>query len=115
MRIRYLATLAGSLCIAFFTVTIKAQSQSHQDFVCYSGSAKRIVRIISFVHSGRQPRGACRVDYSKDGTTKTLWSSATGLAYCAKRATSLVTRLAEAHYACRLETLGQTDDAEAPH
>ena len=114
MRIRGLATVTGGLCIALFSVAIKAQSQSHQDFVCYSGSEKRIVRIISLVHSGRLPRGACRVDYSKDGVTKKLWSSATGLAFCTKRATRLVTKLAEAHYSCRLETLEQTDNDEAP-
>ena len=114
MRIRYLPRLAGCLCFGLVTVNGKAQSQSHQDFVCSSGLGKRIVSIISVGPSAGQPRGVCRVDYTKGGTTKTLWSSATGLAYCAKRATRLVTKLVEAHYSCRLETVEQTDDAEAP-
>ena len=114
MRFRYLPKLAGCLCFGLVTVNSKAQSPSHQDFVCSSGSVKRIVSIISLGPSDRQPRGACRVDYTKDGATNTLWSSATGLAYCAKQATSLVTRLVEAHYSCRLETVEKTDDAEAP-
>jgi hypothetical protein len=114
MRIRYLPRLAVCLGCSLVAVNAQAQSQSHQDFVCSSGSGKRIVSIISLGPSARQPRGACRVDYTKNGAAKTLWSSATGLAYCAKQATRLVTKLGEAHYSCRLETVGQTDDAEAP-
>jgi len=114
MTFRYLPKLAGCLCFGLVTVNSKAQSQSHQDFVCSSGSVKRIVSIISLGPSDRQPRGTCRVDYTKDGATKTMWSSATGFAYCAKQATGLVTKLVEAHYSCRLETVEQTDDAEAP-
>jgi hypothetical protein len=113
MRIGYLSRLAGCLCFALVT-NGKAQSQSHQDFVCSSGSGNRIVSIVSLAPSAGHPRGACRVDYTRGGVTRTLWSSATGHAYCAKQATRLVTKLVEAHYSCRLETAEQTDDAEAP-
>jgi hypothetical protein len=44
------------------------------------------------------------VEYSKDGVSKTLWSSSTGQAYCLRKATAFVTKLAEAHYSCSLAT-----------
>jgi hypothetical protein len=50
------------------------------------------------------------VDYTKDGATKEMWSSATGHAYCTKQATKLVTKLTEAHYECRLQTPQQPSD-----
>ena len=82
-----------------------AQAPTHQDFSCSLGPAKRIVSIITLPPSDRQPHGACRVDYIKGGTTKTLWSSGTGHAYCIKQATAFVTKLAEAHYSCSLQTV----------
>ncbi|MDP8986573.1 MAG: hypothetical protein M3N97_16330 [Pseudomonadota bacterium] len=51
------------------------------------------------------------MDYTKDGTTRTLWSSETGHAYCAKQATALVTQFAEARYTCHPETVEQADAA----
>jgi hypothetical protein len=113
MRCWYLPRLVACLCFGLVTANSKAQSRSHQDFICSQGPSKRIVSIISFGPSDRQPRGACRVDYTKDGVTRTIWSSETGPSYCAKQATGLVTQLVEAHYSCHLETVDQTDDAEA--
>jgi hypothetical protein len=84
-----------------------ADSQSRQDFSCSMGSMKRVVSIITLSRSDRQPRGICRVDYMKDGATKTVWSSATSRAYCVKQATALVTKLVESHYSCSLQTVEQ--------
>jgi hypothetical protein len=114
MRCWYLPKLAACLCFGLVTANSEAQSQSHQDFICSQGPSKRIVSIISFSPSDRKPRGACRVDYIKNGVTRTIWSSETDLSYCAKQATQLVTTLVEAHYSCHLETVDQTDEAEAP-
>jgi hypothetical protein len=111
---RHLPKLVCCLCYCLLTLNSEAQSQSHQDFICSLGAMTRIVSIVSRGSSDRQRRTACRVDYTKNGATKTLWSSETGLAYCAKRATALVTKLVEAHYSCRLETVEQTGDTEAP-
>lgn len=111
---RYLPKLAGCVYFCLGAINSRAQTQSHQDFVCSLGAEKHIVSIVSLGQSDRRRRAACRVDYTKNGKTKTLWSSATGLAYCAKRATGLVTKLVEAHYSCRVETVEQTDDTEAP-
>src|SRR5882757_94051 len=107
MTCKYLRRIAGCLCIGLVTAPVIAEPQSQQHFICVSGATRRIVTIITFAPSDRQPHGACRVDYTKDGATRTLWTSGSGHAYCAKRATLLVTRLVEAHYACRPETIEQ--------
>jgi hypothetical protein len=105
MMFRCSPQLLGGLLIGLFTSSSQAESQSRQDFSCTLGSMKRIVSIITFAPSDRQPRGACRVDYTKEGVTKEVFSSGTGHAYCTKQATALVTKLGEAHYSCRLQTL----------
>jgi hypothetical protein len=115
MRFSYLLRFAGCLCIGLLIGNANAQSPSHEDFICSSGTTQRIVSIISFGPSEKQPHGACRVDYTKDGKTKTLWSSGTSRAYCTKPATSLVTKLTEAHYSCHPEAVGQPDQAESAH
>jgi hypothetical protein len=66
-----------------------------------------VVSIITAAPSEDHPHGACRVDYTKDGVTKTMWSAKTGRAYCTKRATTLVTKLAESHYSCTLQTAAE--------
>jgi hypothetical protein len=87
----------------------RADSQSRQDFSCSLGGMKRVVSIVTVDPSDKQPRGSCRVDYMKEGTAKTVWSSVTSHAYCVKQATALVTKLAESHYSCSLQTVEQTD------
>ncbi len=64
----------------------------------------RIVSVVTVPPSSAHARGSCRVEYSKDGVSKTLWSSSTGQAYCLRKATAFVTKLAEAHYSCSLAT-----------
>jgi hypothetical protein len=105
MMSKYSARLLGALAIGLLAVSSQAEPQSRQDFSCTLGAMKRMVSIITFAPSQRQPRGACRVDYTRDGVTKQVFSSATGHAYCTKQATALVTKLGEAHYTCRLQTL----------
>jgi hypothetical protein len=108
MMFRYFSRLLGALLIVLFAMSSQAQSQSRQDFSCSLGSMKRIVSIVTFAPSDQQPRGACRVDYTKEGVTKEVFSSATGHAYCTKQATALVTKLGEAHYSCSLQTLEES-------
>jgi hypothetical protein len=105
-RLRQLLIFA---CTGFWAFAAHADSQSRQDFSCSMGAMKRIVSIITVDPSDRQPRGSCRVDYAKDGTAKTVWSSVTSHAYCVKQATALVTKLVESHYSCSLQTVEQTE------
>jgi hypothetical protein len=84
----------------------------HQDFTCTFGTEKRVISVYNDdTANGGGKHGSCRVDYTKGGTTKTLWSSSSDRAYCAQKATSLVTKLAQGRFSCRAATLEQPDEA----
>jgi hypothetical protein len=103
------AFLLGCLMLGLEAGASYAEAPSQQDFLCAQGPTTRIVSIVTIPPSERQPRGSCRVDYTKDRVTKTLWSSSTGHAYCIKKATAFVTTLAEEHYSCSLKTKEQPE------
>jgi hypothetical protein len=84
-------------------------AESHEQFICTSGPVKRVVRI--FNHEAAKERGGCRVDYTKDGKTKTLWSSNNDYAYCVAKAVSLVTKLGQGNFSCKPEAV-QPDEGE---
>jgi len=80
-----------------------------------SGASRRVISVFNLEDpDGRQQRAGCRVDYTKDGVTKTVYTSKTGRAYCAAKAALLVTNLAKGNYACRAQTLEQPADADLP-
>jgi hypothetical protein len=74
-----------------------AQSEAREDYICTSHSVKQLISVIKYAPQG------CRVEYTKDGTTKTLWSSQTNSAYCAVMAARLVTTLVKANFSCKTE------------
>jgi hypothetical protein len=86
---------------------VTAQTQSQEEFLCSFGTDKRVVSLIK-VDAARDPK-ACRVDYTRNGHTTTVWSSTTGYAYCVAKAASLVTKLAEGHYSCKPQSVGDPD------
>jgi len=93
----------------------QAQTESHEDFICTSGPVKRVVSVFNRdIFDGQRRVGGCRVDYTKDGETKTVWSSKTGRAYCATKAASLVTNLVKGNFSCRAETSEQPEEIEPP-
>jgi hypothetical protein len=63
--------------------------------------------VVSLVRADatREPK-ACRVDYTRNGETQTVWSSKTGYTYCVAKAASPVTKLAEGHYSCKPQSVG---------
>jgi hypothetical protein len=99
-----------SLIVLSFVMTpiAIAQSQSNEEFICAFGSDKRMVSVVK-TDAAREPK-ACRVDYTRNGKTTTVWSSKTSYAYCVAKAASLVTKLAEGHYSCRPQSVGAPDD-----
>jgi hypothetical protein len=105
-----MASRLVSLTIFSFVMTpiAIAQTQSNEEFICAFGSDHRIVSVVK-TDSAREPK-ACRVDYTRNGRTTTLWSSKTGYAYCVAKAASLVTKLAEGHYSCKPQSVGAPDD-----
>jgi hypothetical protein len=97
---------AGLAC-----ASTQAQVESHQKFVCASGPVKRVVAIF---HDGKRQSSGCRVDYTKDGETKTVWTSKNDYAYCVAKAVSLVTKLTEGNFSCKPETVEQPEESGTP-
>ncbi|HXO33242.1 MAG TPA: hypothetical protein VN901_12905 [Candidatus Acidoferrales bacterium] len=94
--------------IFLILMTPIAQAQSKEEFICTLGSENRMVSVVK-TDAARAPK-ACRVDYTRNGRTTTLWSSKTGYAYCVAKAASLVTKLAQDHYSCKPQSVGAPDD-----
>jgi hypothetical protein len=81
---------------------------SHEEFVCTSGTQTRVISI----YNGTALGDACRVDYTKDGKTTTVWSSKSDRGYCTTKALALVTKFAESKYSCKPEAVKQPDSNE---
>ena len=96
--------------IFLILMTPIAQAQSKEEFICTLGSENRMVSVVK-TDAARAPK-ACRVDYTRNGRTTTLWSSKTGYAYCVAKAASLVTKLAERHYSCTPQSVGTPDESK---
>jgi hypothetical protein len=82
-----------------------AQSpESRERFVCTSRGSERFIDI--YRRESRAPRGGgCRVDYTRDGVTKQVWSASGDYAYCVKRAVGLVTKLSKGGFVCSPQTV----------
>jgi hypothetical protein len=93
--------------IFLLAITPIAQAQSNEEFICTFGSDTRTVSVVK-TDAALEPK-ACRVDYTRNGRTTTLWSSRAGYAYCVAKAASLVTKLAEGHYSCKPHSIGEPD------
>ncbi len=93
----------------------RAQPEPHQDFICVSGSSRRVVSMFNLdAADAHHPRGGCRVVYTRDGETRTVYTSSTGRAYCAAKAALLVTKLASGNYSCHAATVETPEDAVQP-
>jgi hypothetical protein len=103
-----MASRLVSLIFLSFVMTPITQAQSKEEFICTFGSDNRMVSVVK-TDEAREPK-ACRVDYTRNGRTTTLWASKTGYAYCVAKAASLVTKLAEGHYSCKPQSVGAPDD-----
>jgi hypothetical protein len=96
--------------IFLILMTPITQAQSKEEFICTFGSDNRMVSVVK-TDAEREPK-ACRVDYTRNGRTTTLWSSKTGYAYCVAKAASLVTKLSQGHYSCKPQSVGAPDGPE---
>ena len=103
-------------CLATAGVTsAQAQIQPHEEFICTSGPVKRVVSIVRRnASSDTRELGGCRVDYTKDGSTRTVWTSQKDYAYCVAKAISLVTRLVEGNFSCKPQTTDQPSESDVP-
>jgi hypothetical protein len=111
-RTRVISVLGVGLAAACIGQALLAP---HEKFVCTSGAATRVVSIYSQnASSGEHERGPCRVDYTKDGKTNTLWSSTSDRTFCTKKALSLVTRLIQANYSCKPQSVDLPNEPDPP-
>jgi hypothetical protein len=107
--------LAWVLCLGLGSAgSAQSLTESHEQFLCTSGPAKRLVSIYRNTSGREWGSGGCRVDYTKGGETKTVWSSKNDYAYCTKRALALVTKLTQGNYSCKPETVEPRPEIGSP-
>ena len=83
---------------------VAAQSSVHEDFICTSTSTRRVVSVYNGrTFNGEHHSGACRVDYTRNQMTSTLWSSKSDPAYCTAKAATLITKLVKGNFSCKTQ------------
>ena len=85
---------------------------TRESFLCKSNSEVREIK--TYVSNPPDGAGAtapgCRVDYIKNGTTQTVWSSRSSRTYCNGKASQLVARLEASHFSCSPLRLQRSDE-----
>jgi hypothetical protein len=90
----------------------QSPADAREDFICSSGLERRVISVFNGkAFTGVQSAGSCRVDYTFDGKTKTIWSSKTDPAYCTSKAAELITKLVRGNFSCKTEGAGLVGDA----
>lgn len=113
MKLMQIGLVFAVWTIAANAAGAQAQAESRERFVCTFGSSHRFIDIYRLAAGG--PRGGgCRVDYTRDGVTRRLWSANGDYAYCVKRAVGLVTTLSRGKFSCRPQTAEAPDGAGSP-
>lgn len=95
------------------TCTVRAQptcvgpcAVAQEQFICHlTGNSERRIGIY-------RPDGSrrCRVDYTRDGRTRSLWSSEHDYQFCVRKALDIIGLLESVKFKCR----PQTSDAAGP-
>jgi hypothetical protein len=79
----------------------KDASVAQEQFICsLPGAPDRLIGIY------RSPDGPqrCRVDYTREGKTRSLWSAGHDYAYCVRKALIIVGLLEQVRFKCSPET-----------
>lgn len=85
-------------------------SSSDDHVVCTGGGATREIAI----RHDSSDRDACRVEYTKDGATSTVWSARHDRMYCSRNAEQLRQKLVAAGFSCRSTVSDAASTAAAP-
>jgi hypothetical protein len=72
-----------------------------ESFICRSSTEVREIKTYVGAAAEAAVRHGCRVDYVRNGSTRTLWSSVTEKSYCNGKASALATKLEASHFSCQ--------------
>src|SRR3984957_9118920 len=90
------------LCCSGTAGFVRAQGDPRDRFICKSSSEVREIKtyVSNAPHGDAEAGFSCRVDYIKNGTTQTMWSSRTNRSYCDGKAAKLAAKLEASHFSC---------------
>jgi hypothetical protein len=116
-RVRTTLNLASGVLPVLWMNSTPAQPASsrplapaQEQFVCQlSGSTDRSISIYRPYGSQR-----CRVDYTRDGKTRSLWSSGHEYQFCVRKALEIVKLLESVNYNCTPHVADDEDPALPP-
>ena len=107
----------GAAVIACLIAAGSARAQddwltTRESFLCKSNSEVREIKtyISNSSVADRAVAHGCRVDYIKNGTTQTIWSSRTDRSYCDGKASQLAAKLEGSHFSCSPLHLQRSDE-----
>jgi hypothetical protein len=85
---------------------------TRESFLCKSNTEVREIKtyVSNTSDADRAIARGCRVDYIKNGTTQTIWSSRTNRSYCDGKASQLAARLEASHFSCSPLHLQRSDE-----
>ena len=90
------------ICCSVTAGFVRAQDDTRDRFICKSSSEVREIKTyVSNARDGDAEAGlSCRVDYIKNGTTQTMWSSRSNRSFCDGKAAKLAAKLEASHFSC---------------
>jgi hypothetical protein len=107
----------GAAVIACLTAAGSARAQDDwlttpESFLCKSNTEVREIKtyISNSSDADRALAHGCRVDYIKNGTTQTIWSSRSSRSYCDGKASQLAAKLEASHFSCSPLHLQRSDE-----
>jgi hypothetical protein len=79
-----------------------AQDDTRDRYICKSSSEVREIKtyVSNESHGDVEDGLSCRVDYIKNGTTQTMWSSRSNRSFCDGKAAKLAAKLEASHFSC---------------
>lgn len=96
---RWLFAILACWCLPLLAGSNDEWTNSPASFLCRSALEVRAIK--TYERDTGQGVIGCRVDYVKNGVTRTVWSSRNDPKFCGAKATAMSAALERSHYACR--------------
>jgi hypothetical protein len=91
------------------SVSTENNAVAQEVFICrLPGASDRVVGIYRAADGAQR----CRVDYMRDGKTRSLWNAGHDYAYCVRKALEIVGLLEQVHFQCSPQTRGDSPAAD---